>query len=86
MVNITGGPGTLTWNNSVGGGNGTDWDVQGQQNWTGTASSGNVHQFYQYDNVTFSDSNNGHNTVNIVAPVTPLSVTFTNTRRSQLCD
>ena len=70
MVNITGGPATLTWNNSAGG-NGTDWDVQNQQNWTSSASS-DPNRFYQDDVVNFTDSNNNHNTVNIAAAVQPL--------------
>src|SRR5262249_51202492 len=78
VVNVTGnGPATLTWNNSSGG-NGTDWDITtpssaGQQNWNSTALS-DAHRYYQFDNVNFTDGNNGHYTVNINSNVTPLSL------------
>jgi fibronectin-binding autotransporter adhesin len=76
VVNVTGGPATVTWNNSVGGGNGTDWDVVDQRNWTSTAPS-DPNRFYQFDNVLFSDSNNGKYTVNVNGTLTPLSVSVT---------
>ena len=39
-------------------GNGQTWDVVGNQNWSSAATIGNPNEFYQGDNVTFSDSNN----------------------------
>ena len=73
VVNVTGGPATLTWNNSAGG-NGTDWDVVGQKNWTSTAST-DPNRYYQFDNVNFTDAKGASSaTVNLNTTVTPLSV------------
>jgi fibronectin-binding autotransporter adhesin len=76
-VTVTGGPASLTWNNS-GGGDGTSWDVQTNKNWTSSASV-NPDLYYQSDNVTFNDSNNGKYLVNVTTAVSPLSVTVNNT-------
>ncbi len=70
----------LTWNNSVGGGDGTTWDVQNSQNWTSSASVGNPNEFFNGDNVTFNDNNNsGSNpnayNVSLNAAVAPTSMT-----------
>ena len=74
VVSVSGGPATLTWNNSSGG-NGTDWDVIGQQNWNSTAAT-DPHRYYQFDNVNFTDSKGtSSSTVNLNTIVTPLSVT-----------
>ena len=80
VVNVAGGPATLTWNNSAGG-NGTDWDVTavggptGQQNWTSSAGT-DPNRYYQFDNVNFTDAKGGSSsTVNLNTTVTPLSIT-----------
>ncbi|HUB25519.1 MAG TPA: autotransporter-associated beta strand repeat-containing protein [Tepidisphaeraceae bacterium] len=81
VVNVSAGtPGNLVWNNS---GNsapddGMTWDIQTNNNWTGTAAAGSTTQFYNGDNVTFNDNNNGHYAVNVAQPVSPGSVTFDN--------
>ena len=75
VVNVAGGPASLTWNNSTGGGNGTDWDLS-NLNWNSAASS-NPHKYFQFDNVTFNDTNNNNYTVNITTNVTPLSLAVT---------
>jgi fibronectin-binding autotransporter adhesin len=69
----------LTWNNSVGGGDGTSWDIQSNQNWTSTASVGNPNQFFNGDNVTFNDNNNSSSNpnaynVSVNAAVAPTSM------------
>jgi fibronectin-binding autotransporter adhesin len=69
---ITGSPGILDWN---GAGNGTSWNVQTTSNWLNTGNS-QEDLFYNFDNVTFGDNNNGHYNVSIAAGgVTPSAVT-----------
>ncbi len=76
---VAGTPGMLTWNNTPPAtGNGTDWDVQNQQNFLNTGT-GQPDQYVEGDRVTFNDANNGHYAVNVVGGVNPLSVTVNNT-------
>ena len=71
IVGVTGGPGTMTWHNN--GGDGTTWNVQSQTNWTGTASTGNATQYYQYDRVTFDDTKNTNSyNVSLSGNLTPI--------------
>jgi fibronectin-binding autotransporter adhesin len=75
-VNVTGGPAALRWDNSAPAtGNGTTWDAQGNQNWRNGAAPD---LFYDFDTVTFDDTNNGHYAVNVSATVSPGSVTVNN--------
>jgi autotransporter-associated beta strand protein len=76
-------PGTtsITWNNTgatVGGtslGNGTTWDITGNQNWnTGTFFTA----YTNNSNVTFNDTNNGHYGVTLNTAVNPISTTINN--------
>ncbi len=61
------------WKNSPGGGDGTTWDLTGQ-NWN-SSNSADPNHYRDNDNVTFSDNNNGHFSVNIPGTVKPGSVT-----------
>ncbi|HZZ28781.1 MAG TPA: autotransporter-associated beta strand repeat-containing protein, partial [Pirellulales bacterium] len=81
QVTISGSAANLTWNNSVGGGDGTTWDTS-QLNWTSSAST-NPNQYFDGDNVLFNDSNNfptNPNAYNVQlnSTVNPGSVTFSN--------
>jgi autotransporter-associated beta strand protein len=62
-LTVGGNGASLTWNNSAGG-NGQNWDIQGQSNWSSSATAGNPNQFYQGDGVTFNDNNNFANNPN----------------------
>ena len=83
QVSVSGNPASLTWNNSVGGGDGSTWDTT-QLNWTSSAFN-NPNQYFDGDNVTFNDSNNfptnpnAYN-VNVGTNVNPGSVTFNTTQ------
>jgi formylglycine-generating enzyme len=63
---------SLTWNNSSASGDGTTWDVGGNQNWNNGAP-GTVYS--DGTNVTFNDNNNGHYNVALNMTVAPMSVT-----------
>jgi autotransporter-associated beta strand protein len=78
VLNVAGGAGNMVWTNVPGGGDGTTWDVQTTQNWNGTVAAGSQFQFYQGDNVTFNDSNNGQYTVNVATTVLPASILVSN--------
>ncbi len=79
VVNVTGCPASLLWNNSAGG-DGQTWDIQGNENWTSNSAIGNPSQFYALDNTLFNDANNGNYNVHIAsAGVQPSSVTVNTT-------
>jgi autotransporter-associated beta strand protein len=75
ILDVVGQVGNLTWNNSGLTGDGHTWDVQVNSNWSSTAPAGNPNQFYQGDNVNFTDSNNGNYGVTISGTVQPGTVT-----------
>jgi fibronectin-binding autotransporter adhesin len=77
VITSSGNPANLIWGKLAGAtGDGVTWDsIQDNQNWT---LSGSANTFYNDDNVTFNDNNNGHTTVTISGQVTPGSVTFSN--------
>jgi autotransporter-associated beta strand protein len=69
-------PQSLTFNNAGGTGDGMTWDTT-QQNWN-NGSGATTFSSNNSDNVTFTDTNNGHYTISIPDTVTPGSVTFNN--------
>ena len=71
---VAGGAANLTW---TGAQDATTWDVVNHTNWTSTAAAGNPNQFFQADNVLFTN-NTSNLTINITAAVQPSSVTFSN--------
>jgi autotransporter-associated beta strand protein len=72
---ISGGPANLTWNNTGGSGDGATWDITTNQNWNdGSAPA----LYHDGDNVTFTDTNNGHYAVMLNTVVSPGSVTVNN--------
>ena len=74
----TGNPANLVWNNSSPAtGNGLTWDIQTNQNWLNTGTSA-PDQYFEGDNVTFNDSNNGNYAVTLNSTVNPGSVTVNN--------
>jgi len=73
---VAGNPANLRWDNSSGGGDGSSWDTT-NLNWFSTAAS-NPFQYFDGDNVTFSDTNSSHYTVNISGTVSPGSVVVSN--------
>jgi autotransporter-associated beta strand protein len=79
-LTVTGGAATLQWNNAgTGGGDGTTWDIQNNHNWANlTTPALSPDQYFEADNVTFNDSNNGNYTVNISGTVNPGSLTVNN--------
>lgn len=75
-VNVSGGPAALRWDNSAPAtGDGMTWDSQLSQNWRNGASPD---LFYNFDTVTFDDTNNGHYTASVSGTVSPGSVTVNN--------
>ncbi len=78
-INVTGGPANIIWNNAGSTGDGLNWDVATNvptnKNWS---NSGIPDFYFDFDNVTFNDSNNAHYSVNIAVPVAPGSVTVNN--------
>jgi len=75
LLTASGNPASLTWNNTGASGNGTTWDVQTNQNWSNT---GTPDLYFEADNVTFNDSNNGHYAVTLNSTVNPGAVTVNN--------
>ena len=82
-VDVTGGPASLTWDNSVGLGDGQTWDTQNSKNWNGVAAFGDPTQFYALDTVTFDDTNPNNNpnhyNVNVSGTVTPNNIIVNST-------
>jgi autotransporter-associated beta strand protein len=76
-IKAVGNAASLVWNNTPPAtGDGMNWDVQGQQNFLNTGT-GLPDQFFQKDDVTFNDNNNGHYAVT-VGTVNPGSVVVNN--------
>src|SRR5206468_11032952 len=75
VLQVTGGAANISWNNAGGTGDGTTRDIQNNQNWRNGAAPD---IYYEADNVTFNDTNNGHYTVNIATTVNPGSMTVNN--------
>jgi autotransporter-associated beta strand protein len=71
---VTGSPAPLVWK---GDGSVNAWDVQTTTNWLNLAAPD---YFYQFDNVTFTDTGSNSPAVDIQAAVTPSSVVVSNTQ------
>ena len=66
---------SLVWNNALGGGDGTTWDIQNNKNWN---NAGVGDQYFESDSVLFNDNNNGQYNVNIATTVSPFAMTVDN--------
>ncbi len=76
IVTANGSAANLVWAGTTSGaGDLTTWDIQGNKNWLNGASAD---YYYDGDNVTFNDANNGHYAVTLNTTVSPGSVTFNN--------
>ncbi len=80
QIDIAGGPANLQWGTSTGGGDGVTWESQQvEKNWTNLTESGSADYFYNGDNVTFNDTNQGDYTVLVSGTVSPGSMTVSTT-------
>src|SRR5439155_8146116 len=70
-VDVVGNPASLIWKGTQN----SNWDIQTSQNWLNGASTD---FYFEGDNVSFNDRNNGHYAVNLDALVHPSSTTFDN--------
>jgi fibronectin-binding autotransporter adhesin len=72
--NLVGSNANLTW---TGGQDGSSWDLNTNQNWSTNGGTTTNAKFFTFDNVTFDDNAAGsaNHTINLLAPVTPASVT-----------
>jgi pectinesterase len=66
----------IRWDNSGGSGTGSLWDVASTQNWS---NGGTPTEFFNGDNVTLNDANNGHYSVQLNSVVLPASVMVSGT-------
>ena len=78
-INVTGGPANVRWTGADTAHDPTNWDnLQSAANWTTADAVTDKTHFYDFDNVTFNDTNNNQYNINIVGTVSPGSITVDN--------
>ena len=74
-LTVDGATQTFTWNNTGGTGDGSSWDISGNQNWLNSTTPA---LYTDGANVVFNDSNHGNYNVNITTQVSPNSIVVNN--------